>query len=124
KDRRDTFRAHNTSLDKIQKSLEDYLETKRAAFPRFYFLSDDELLEVLSQAKDPRAVQPHLRKCFDNLVKLDFGDDASAVAAAGAGAGMDVHAMFSGEGERVPLGRNLKARGYVEDWLAQVEARM
>ncbi|CAN0316462.1 unnamed protein product, partial [Ectocarpus sp. 12 AP-2014] len=112
---KDTFASHNAALDKIQKSLEEYLETKRAAFPRFYFLSNDELLEILSQAKDPQAVQPHLRKCFDNLVGLTFGDEPGSI---------DIHAMISSEGEKVPLGKNLKARGYVEDWLSQVEARM
>ena len=115
KDRKDTFISHNTNLDKIQKSLEEYLETKRAAFPRFYFLSNDELLEILSQAKDPHAVQPHLRKCFDNIVSLEFGTGSNA---------SDILAMFSQENERVDLGTNLRARGSVEDWLTDVENRM
>ena len=112
---KDTLQQHNASLDKIQKSLEDYLETKRMAFPRFYFLSNDELLEILAQSKNPQAVQPHLRKCFENLVLLDFGNVPGSV---------DMIAMISSENERVPLGKNLKARGSVEDWLQSLEANM
>merc|ERR1719265_2163303 len=62
----------NDTLDQIQKSLEAYLETKRAAFPRFYFLSNDELLSILSQTRNPHAVQEHLCKCFDAINRVVF----------------------------------------------------
>ena len=48
--RREKFRLYNNTLDQIQKSLEDYLETKRQLFGRFYFISNDELLAILAQA--------------------------------------------------------------------------
>jgi dynein heavy chain, axonemal len=105
----------NNGLDKIQKSLEDYLETKRQAFGRFYFISNDELLAILAQARNPRAVQPFLRKCFDALVALEFAPGKKST---------DILAMISPKGERVGLGRNLKARGPVEEWLKNVEDSM
>ena len=105
----------NATLEKIQKNLEDYLETKRMAFPRFYFLSNDELLEILSQTKNVQAVQPHMAKCFDGIRRLDFGKDPKSI---------DIFGMVSPEGEYVGLGKNLKARGNVEQWLTSVEQSM
>lgn len=46
----------NGILEAIQRSLDMYLETKRQCFPRFYFLSNDDLLEILGQSKNPEAV--------------------------------------------------------------------
>jgi dynein heavy chain len=56
-DIQDTLNDMNGKLEKVQKSLDMYLETKRMAFPRLYFLSNDDLLEILGQSKDPIAVQ-------------------------------------------------------------------
>jgi len=69
--------------------LSDYLEKKWKIFARFYFLSNDELLEILSQTKEVRNVRPHLRKVFENMADLEFRDDDT------------IHAMMSGEGEKI-----------------------
>lgn len=60
----------NDKLELIQRALERYLETKRYVFPRFYFISNDDMLEILGNGKKPEAIQPHLKKLFDNLTKI------------------------------------------------------
>ena len=110
-----SFQKCNKTLDQIQKSLEDYLETKRLAFPRFYFLSNDELLEILSQTRDPTAVQPHLGKCFDAMKSVVFGDDE---------VNHDMTAMTSSEKEVVPFSQTCYAKGPVEEWLTGIETMM
>ncbi|TPX75806.1 hypothetical protein CcCBS67573_g02914 [Chytriomyces confervae] len=111
----ESFVQNNGLLDQIQKCLEDYLESKRLLFPRFYFLSNDELLEILSQTRNPQAVQPHLSKCFDAIKSLGFSSDAKSI---------DIISMVSPEGEKVQFLKTIKARGNVESWLSSVEEAM
>ena len=68
----DQLNALNLRLEEIQKSLDMYLETKRQIFPRFYFISNDDLLEILGQSKNPMEIQVHLKKCFDNIKSLNM----------------------------------------------------
>eukprot|EP00947_MAST-08B_sp_MAST-8B-sp1_P006333 g6333.t1 len=114
----DTLKFMNTLLDKIQKGLNFYLEQKRLYFPRFFFLSNDELLEILAENSDPRRVVPFIKKSFEGIDSLQFDEN------------LNILEMVSPQKERVKLMQNgdayinPSAGKRVEIWLEQLEGAM
>jgi dynein heavy chain len=70
--RLDELKGISFELDRCQKSLTNYLDSKKMICPRFYFISDEDLLQILGSS-DPKSIQPQLLKLFDNCKELTFG---------------------------------------------------
>uniref|UniRef100_A0A672GEB4 Dynein axonemal heavy chain 11 n=1 Tax=Salarias fasciatus TaxID=181472 RepID=A0A672GEB4_SALFA len=101
-----------------EKALAEYLETKRLAFPRFYFISSADLLDILSKGNRPREVTVHLSKLFDNMSDLEFAQNDqldNPKRAVG---------IYSKEREYVPFQTECCCSGPVETWLSCLEESM
>ena len=79
-------------LAKIQKALGEYLERERASFPRFYFVGDEDLLEIIGNSKNISKLQKHFKKMFAGIATLILSEDGNTVLG-----------ISSKEGEQVRL---------------------
>lgn len=100
-------------LQRCQKALNEFLEEKRSVFPRFYFIGDDDLLEILGQATNPVVIQTHLKKLFAGIHQVKFDEKNENIVA-----------MRSLEGEVVPLVNKVKLSHSVESWLDDLSKEM
>ncbi|CAL4157019.1 unnamed protein product, partial [Meganyctiphanes norvegica] len=110
---RSTLTTLLDQLARCQKSLNEFLEEKRSGFPRFYFIGDDDLLEILGQATNPEVIQSHLKKLFGGIHKVGFNDDNSSITS-----------MLSLDGEVVPLSKPVFISPEVEVWLSELGEEM
>jgi dynein heavy chain 1 len=103
-------------LSKIQKALGEYLERERLSFPRFYFVGDEDLLEIIGNSADTTRVSKHLRKMFAGVASLvtDEEDESNVVG------------FLSKEGELVYLRKeiSLTRTPKVNEWLTALEQGM
>ena len=105
-----TMERLNDLLYGIQKSLGEYLERERLNFARFYFIADEDLLEILGNSKDVSRIEPHLKKMFSAI----HGFLLSAE-------GTEVVGVVSKEGERIQFKNPISTKPRVYIWLLQVE---
>ncbi|EDQ88776.1 outer dynein arm heavy chain beta [Monosiga brevicollis MX1] len=94
-------------LSLCEKSLQEYLETKRLAFPRFYFVSSADLLDILSNGNNPTKVAKQLSKLFQAIGNIKQAEDDPKLALG----------MYALDGEYVEFSSPVKCDGRVEDWL-------
>lgn len=102
-------------LNKIQKALGEYLERERSSFPRFYFVGDEDLLEIIGNSKDILRIMKHLKKMFAGISTVTLDDDLTQILG-----------MASREGEKVPFSTPILLKDFpkINDWLAKIESMM
>lgn len=104
-------------LERCQKSLEGYLERKRAKFPRFYFVSNPVLLQILSQGSDLIAIQSYYEKLFDSISQVVY--DSSSQSAI-----THIKQIYGDDEEVVQLLTPVVPNGNIETWLTELESAM
>lgn len=101
-------------LNKIQKALGEYLERERASFPRFYFVGDEDLLEIIGNSKNLPRLQKHFKKMFAGVASILLDEDESQVVG-----------ISSKEGEEVHFLANVIIKDRrINEWLTMVEKEM
>jgi dynein heavy chain len=73
--RQEALASMMSRLDQCQKSLNEYLDQKKKIFPRFYFVSNVALLDMLANGTNPPKIMKYLGDCYDSLDELVFVKD-------------------------------------------------
>jgi dynein heavy chain len=104
----------NATIESCEKALNDYLEQKKKAFPRFYFVANQALLNILSNGNKPLKVAEYLGDCFDGIRTLDFSKSPND-GKVGCG-------LYSKDTEYVPFHEDISLDGAVELYLLNLES--
>lgn len=118
------LKSANEMLDEIKSGVNAFLERKRLYFSRFFFLSNHEMLQILSETKNPDQIQPFLCKCFNGIHRLQM-DSNSTIAAMQSEMNETVafvNRISIGDDNGVDSGGSSGSN--VEKWLLSVETEM
>lgn len=73
----DKINESNVWLEEVEKGLNDYIEKEKTLFPRFYFLSNETLLKILSETKDLQRVKENLKTYLKTFTMWNSGTKSS-----------------------------------------------
>ena len=127
-----TLPGLQVELQACQKELEKYLEQKRKAFPRFYFVNDGLLLKFLSQGSEPESIQDEFDKLFDSVagVVFDKGDAKGKKQKSKQKKDLSIIQIMDSKGDQelnkepIDLVNKVLCKGNIEDWLLELEKQM
>lgn len=105
-----SMKQMSDDLDSIQKNLKKYLEKRRIDFPRFYFLSDEDMFEILGKVKDPVYINKYMKKMFEGIKLMDFVQQANFK---GGSKLFEFTAIISSDGERLDLISSIELNGEI-----------
>ena len=106
-----------TEIDLCEKALNEYLEQKKKIFPRFYFVSNQALLDILSNGNNPEKVNEYLSDCFDGMRDMKLIEEGNRPYRSACG-------MFAKDGEYVEFDSTFTCQGAVENYLCDLERKM
>jgi len=110
------FKRDNAMLNELNKKINNYLDTKRQSAPRFYFISNDELILILAHSEHHTTIQSIVSKIFENIDKLDFGGDDRSII---------IFKLKSRESEFVELRKTITIKpDPVDKWITALENQM
>ncbi len=106
----------NKRLENIDRDLTKFLDGKRSYYPRFYFLSNDELLEIVGCAHKIEPTKKHLKKIFEGIAEIDSEPGKGQITSY-------LRSIKSSEGEELPLTEKVEVKRTdgVEDWLKSLQ---
>ena len=106
-------------LSVCEKALNAFMETKRVDFPRFYFMSSVDLLDVLSNGNNPLAINKHISKIIIAMDSLEMEGGGSS------GQRPSAKTMITRVGtEKIPFDAPFILTGKVELYLVEILEHM
>ncbi|AMD19130.1 HBR229Cp [Eremothecium sinecaudum] len=105
-----TLKRMVESLTKIRKSLNDFLEAQRKLFPRFYFLGNEDLLQIIGAGDNFSEFSSHLSKLFSSVSSFIHDDNY-------------IKGVTSLEGEKLLFANPIKvtSTSKLDEWMNDVD---